>query len=168
MRPSYRSQPTAANQCNIDRLAAISYPHLKQKPWGYETATKQLVVQLSCCVHRVHCVHVAFIAFMPRSAFTAFTAFCVLPAFSRSCCVHAFFAFLLRSAFTAFSAFTATRVQHTQRSCVTKDRTFIMPARHVLATRHYQTPSAPTAMSTAIRNTNQNTIFEVVINPCGI
>ena len=123
MRPSYRSQPTAANQCNIDHLAAISYPHRKQKPWGYETATKQLVVQRSCCVHRVHCVHVAFLAFMPRSAFTAFTAFRVLPAFSRSCCVHAFFAYMVRSAFTAFSAFAAARVQHTQRSCQTETPT---------------------------------------------
>ena len=120
MRPSYRSQPTAANQCNINHLAAISYPHRKQKPWGYETATKQLVVQRSCCVHRVHCVRVALIAFMPRSAFTAFTAFRVLHAFWRSCCVHAF---LVRSVFTAFSAFAAARVQHTQRSCRTETPT---------------------------------------------
>ena len=111
MRPSYRSQPTAANQCNIDHLAAISYPHRKQKPWGYETATKQLVVQLSCCIHRVHCVHVAFIAFMSHSAFTAFTAFRVLPAFvlafmlrSRVLCVLAAFCVhgSPRTAYTAF------------------------------------------------------------------
>ena len=123
MRPSYRSQPTAANQCNINHLAAISYPHRKLKPWGYETTTKKLVAQLSCCIHRVHCVHVAFIAFMSRSAFTAFTALRVLPAFSRSCCVHAFFAYMVRSAFTAFSAFAAARVQHTQRSCRTETPT---------------------------------------------